>query len=37
MTQRENETFKKLQFLEILNVVYDFKKTKKFVVTLHNR
>ena len=27
MIQRENETFKKLQILEISNVVYDFYKT----------
>ena len=38
MIQRENQTFKKLQILEILNVVYDFwgKNMGKTLVTLRH-
>ena len=36
MIQRENQTFKKLQILEILNVFYDFWKSTKKLITLHH-
>lgn len=36
MIQRENQTFKKLQILEILNAFYDFLKTEKILVTLRH-